>query len=257
MGTETTISYVRHSFNPWLGCEQKSPGCDNCFAKGWAKMAGRPHLWEGVRERTRPATWKKPLDWNAAATVAGERRRVLCGTLCDVFEDRDDLLTWRGELFDLIARTPNLDWMLLTKSPANWLFLPNVDGRCWPNVWLGVTIEDQERLADRMFFVETASMTGWRTWVSAEPMLEPLDFGDAIRFVDWMVIGGESVGARLCDLSGVRRLLRACNDNGVPAYVKQLGRRWARSVGAKSRDGEDPAEWPAEFRVREEPRLAA
>jgi len=255
MGTETNISYVRRSFNPWLGCEKKSPGCDNCFACAWAKRAGMPELWEGVRQRTKPATWKKPLTWNTQAADEGVRHRVLCGTLCDVF-DKAALARWRLDLWNLIHQTPNLDWLLLTKSPENWDFLlPEAMPRRFANIQIGTTIENRECLEARMPFVSRAHALGWPTWISAEPMLEPLDFGESIRDVGWMVMGGESIGARHFDLDGARDLIGHCNDNGVPAYTKQLGRAWARQAGAKNRDGADPAEWPEDLRVRQFPEV--
>ncbi|PWR34728.1 DUF5131 family protein, partial [Listeria monocytogenes] len=58
---------------------------------------------------------------NRAAEAAGERHRVFCSSLADVFEDRPEIVTWRFELLDLVRKTPHLDWLLLTKRPQNVL----------------------------------------------------------------------------------------------------------------------------------------
>ena len=115
MGTLTNIPYVRHTFNPWVGCERVSAGCEHCYAEIWAKRAGWPELWQGERRRTKAASWKKPRQWNAQAADEGVRRRVLCSSLADVFDDTVPPM-WRLDLWDLILDTPRLDWCLLTKA---------------------------------------------------------------------------------------------------------------------------------------------
>lgn len=78
-----------YTFNPWIGCTKVAPGCTNCYAE--ADMDKRRHFaqWgpHGSRVRTSEANWKKPLKWNREAAAAGERRRVFCASLADVFED--------------------------------------------------------------------------------------------------------------------------------------------------------------------------
>jgi protein gp37 len=61
------------------------------------------------------AHWREPLKWDREAAKAGERRRVFCASMADVFEDRADLNEARERLWGLIEATPNLDWLLLTK----------------------------------------------------------------------------------------------------------------------------------------------
>jgi protein gp37 len=72
---------------------------------------------DGTRSRTK--TWGDPIRWNKLAKDAGERQRVFCASLADVFEERVELRPWRADLFRLIDRTPHLDWLLLTKRPEN------------------------------------------------------------------------------------------------------------------------------------------
>jgi protein gp37 len=156
LGKDTLIQWTRHTFNPWRGCTKVSPGCTHCYAETLSKrnpaILGR---WgpAGTRVVASESKWREPLAWDKAAKLAGERHRVFCASLADVFEDWDGpmvgpngysvyilpdgrwwpsmaggrpseggLLTMghvRERLFRLIRATPNLDWQLLTKRPEN------------------------------------------------------------------------------------------------------------------------------------------
>jgi protein gp37 len=83
--------------------------------------------------------WRQPLKW--ARQAYGHRPRVFCASLADVFDNKVPK-EWRGDLWELIRKTPDLDWMLLTKRPENIRrMLPN--GWPWDHVWLGTTTEEQ------------------------------------------------------------------------------------------------------------------
>jgi protein gp37 len=146
VGENSKIEWCDHTFNPWIGCQKVSPGCDHCYAEGWAKRSGLvkwgPH---GERKRTSEANWRKPLQWAKAARDTGKRPRVFCASLADVFDNQIQP-SWRIELFAMIECTPELDWLLLTKRPEN---IERQAPIFWqglmPNVWLGTTAEDQER----------------------------------------------------------------------------------------------------------------
>lgn len=207
---ETTIQWAHFSFNPWVGCQRVSPGCTNCYAEAYDRRVGGlpkgqrkdPEVAElrwgpkAARVRTSDANWRKPLAWNEAARKAGERHRVFCSSLADVFEDRFELEPWRLQLFDLIRQTPNLDWLLLTKRPENvrrmisdaidrtvttpwdtfavggWLQAWS-DGRPPANVWLGTTVEDQKRTDERI--PELLKVPAAVRFLSCEPLLERVD----------------------------------------------------------------------------------
>ena len=157
--------------NPWTGCTKVSPGCDHCYAEGWSKRAGdKVGKWGpgAARLRTNIANWRKPIKWqaNAAAFHAehGRRQRVFCASLADVF-DNEAPAQWRLDLFKLIAATPDLDWLLLTKRIGNAKTMMDEVARAQPipgrrtdqdplswqpmdNVWIGATITSQAE-ADR------------------------------------------------------------------------------------------------------------
>src|ERR1700742_1244127 len=147
MGEITGIEWTDHTFNPWIGCQKVSPGCDNCYAeammdKRYGKVQWGPH---GERKRTSEANGRKPLQWNKAAKAAGKRPRVFCASLADVFDNQVDQ-SWRIDLFALIRECKKLDWLVLTKRPENMeKMLPSDWREGYSNVWLGTTAEDQVR----------------------------------------------------------------------------------------------------------------
>src|SRR6201984_1780832 len=107
----------------------------------YRKVQWGPH---GDRLRTSDANWKQPSRWAKAARGSGERPRIFCASLADWLDNKAPQ-EWRVDFAALIAATPELDWLLLTKRPENynklapWKETP-------PNVWLGVTGENQELL---------------------------------------------------------------------------------------------------------------
>lgn len=292
MGENSGIQWTHHTFNPWVGCQRVSPGCENCYAEAYDKrVGGAVDPFDGVkrlrwgprapRVRTSEANWRKPLKWNREAGEAGERHRVFCASLADVFEDRSELREWRTELFALIHATPNLDWLLLTKRPENidrlWpkAFI-GPGAKSWPNIWLGTTVEDQTRANERI--PELVKVPAAVRFLSMEPLLEPVDLsywleedkngfihrtGNAIQ---WAIIGGESGSkARPFSLDWARNIVRQCRDGDVAPFVKQMGSSPVEVqlrghvtteffVKFTDHHGGDPAEWPEDLRVREFPR---
>lgn len=177
MAENSKIEWTHHTFNPWIGCQKVGPGCDNCYAEEMmATRYGRVQ-WgpRAERSRTGAANWMKPLKWDREAAAAGERRRVFCASLADVFDSHSSISpAWRLSLWDLIRRTPNLDWMLLTKRPGNiaGMLPPDWNGG-WPNVWLGCTVTNQAE-ADRDISKLMAVPAAVR-FLSIEPLLGPID----------------------------------------------------------------------------------
>lgn len=158
MATITKIQWTDHTFNPVIGCSKVHTGCLHCYAEADMGIRRKRVIWgpNGTRSMTSPQYWRQPLAWDKEAKAAGERRRVFCASLADVFEDwQGPILNARGgvllrstdgfvvgteaddpakrvtmddirrNLFGLIDATPNLDWLLLTKRPEN---IP----RMWP-----------------------------------------------------------------------------------------------------------------------------
>ncbi len=172
------------TFNGWLGCQRVSPTCANCYAASWANQHGyRTDGAHGLkiwgppdttpRVRTSAERWKLPFKWNGIAEKLGVRLRVFAYSLADVGEDHPMVGPWRRDLFDVIRRTPWLEWLLLTKRPDVLL-------REWPWTWeappknvvVGVTAETQH-YADLRIPVLLKIPALWH-FASVEAMLGPV-----------------------------------------------------------------------------------
>ena len=225
MGENSQIEWTDNTFNPWIGCQKVSPGCDNCYAEAlvtrykWTEWG--PH---GDRKRTSPANWKKPLQWNRKASV-GNRAKVFCASLADVFDNQVPR-EWRIDLFDLIQETPLLDWQLLTKRPENFeKFLPPDFSRdTYPNVWLGITTENQDAYNRRWPLLY--EMDAAVRFISYEPAIGVLTVCDANMKgrPDWVICGGESgPKARAMNSSWARIIRNDCFVNDISFFFKQWG----------------------------------
>lgn len=291
MGEQTKIQWCDHTFSPWVGCEKVSPGCKNCYAAvdNPARIArGRGlELWghDAARQRKADSGWREPERWFRKAVRDGVRRRVFCASQCDVFEDRRDLDVHRERLWALIETTANegstygiltgagLDWLLLTKRPEHIMRLIPERWRAGlpPNVWVGTSVEDEAATARLDALREVPAVV---RFVSFEPLLEAVR--PNLSGIAWAIVGGESGGkARPCALEWIEDLVAQCREAGVAPFVKQLGAvvvseeravedpaeqrefglssKWAWRAGLRDSHGGDPAEWPADLRVREFP----
>lgn len=157
MAKDSSIEWTDHTFNPWWGCIKISPGCDNCYADNMARRYGHDVWGPDARRRfLSNAYWDKPLIWNNEAAAQGVRKRVFCASMADVFEVRDELGRPRQRLLNLIAATPHLDWLLLSKRPHSIKRLLPL-GYAFPeNVWLGTTVENQDYADKRIPYLRQA-----------------------------------------------------------------------------------------------------
>lgn len=233
MGKDSRIEWTHHTFNPWWGCVKVSAACDHCYAETWAKRLGEglwgPHT---PRRFFSDAHWKEPLKWDKDAVSDKVRRRVFCASMADVFENRPDLIEERLRLLDLIAQTPNLDWLLLTKR-IHLVRKQLPKGYEFPkNVWLGTTVEDQATAHKRIKHLLEFSSPSVR-FLSCEPLLSAVDLSQYLirnekgNRVDWVIAGGESgPHARPMDPAWPAAIQRQCARAKVPFHFKQWG-HWA------------------------------
>jgi protein gp37 len=194
-------------------------------------------LWGGdaARRFFSDQHWREPLKWNYEAGQRGVRARVFCASMADVFEPRSDLDPWRERLWSLIEKTPQLDWILLTKRPGHikhvypWAKQPR------DNVWLGTTAENQrwaERRIDRLLSVEARVR-----FLSCEPLLSSLDLTRWFSKgqIGWVIAGGESGGeARPTHPNWIRSLRDQCVKYSVPFHFKQWGHWSPEADGSPS-----------------------
>lgn len=242
MATETGIEWTNHTFNPWTGCAKVSPGCLNCYAEALDKRQLHEKVthWgnNAPRRLMSESYWMQPHAWNRAAEREGQRKRVFCASMADVFEDRPDLMEPRARLFHLIGNTPWLDWQLLTKRPQNIARL--IPELALPNVWLGTSAEDQTRWDERVPILMDLPATVH--FVSAEPLLGQIDMG-GLR-PEWVIVGGESgPGSRPMEKEWVKSLRDQCWGRSA-FFFKQWGGVRKKENGRKLR-GKIYSEFPS------------
>ena len=237
---QTAIGWTDFSANPlkyrdaagavkWA-CSKVSAGCTNCYSEALAKR------------------WKRGTDYNACEVAkltpfldekelramltskAISGKRVFVGDMTDVFGEwvPDELL---DRLFTTFAERPDVTWQVLTKRAERMrAFLS--DGKRqplrWPlpNVWLGVSVEDQQRLDERIpKLLRTPAVV---RFVSAEPLLSGVWFHefDHRPLIHWVIVGGES-GPRVrdCGIGPILNVVLQCNRANVPVFVKQDAHR--------------------------------
>jgi protein gp37 len=194
VGKNSGIEWTHHTYNPWRGCTKVSEGCKFCYAETLSK---RNHKvlgeWgpKGARVIASDSMWNEPVKWNREAEAAGERRRVFCASLADVFEGYDTMPEAAGpsvtgarmRLWRLIEATPALDWLLLTKRPEN------ISKRVPPdwmvcgfpaNVWIGTSVENQATADKRI--PHLLNVPAKVRFLSCEPLLEGVNLPEEIGF---------------------------------------------------------------------------
>lgn len=278
MSDRTKIEWTRGddgapgaTWNPVTGCTKVSAGCDHCYALTLAeRFRGTPgHYFEhGFDVQLRPDKLDQPLRWKRP-------RRVFVNSMSDLFHDQvpDEYI---ARVFAIMALAPQHTFQVLTKrhgrmrallsNPLFWHLVAEQgrahhigDGQGWvrvgamlggkplPNVWLGVSAEDQKWADIRIpALLETPAAV---RFISAEPLLGPIDLRRAVRTlgserghgltasyvhaggccdrfhgIDWVIVGGESGrGARPMRPDWARSVRDQCRAAGVPFLFKQWG----------------------------------
>ncbi|MFF3442117.1 DUF5131 family protein [Streptosporangium sp. NPDC002721] len=273
MSDHSAIEWTNATWNPVTGCTKVSRGCDNCyaetFAERWRGVPGH-HFERGFDVQLRPERLEQPLKWKRP-------RRIFVNSMSDLFHDQvpDSYI---AQVFATMARVPQHTFQVLTKRHgrmrsllSNMLRLIDAADAAgdektgwtlyeapWPlpNLWLGVSVEDQQRADLRIpALLKTPAAVHW---ISAEPLLGSIDLGvwldnecgecqgsgskgydewqcpncagsGRVTGLDWVVAGGESgPRARPMHPHWPRALRDQCTAAGVPFFFKQWG-EWAPS----------------------------
>lgn len=214
MGEQTVIAWTDKTWNPWRGCTKVSPGCAHCYMFTAQERYGRDP--EVV---TRTKTWGDPLKWQREAERLNTRYRVFTCSWSDFFHEAAD--EWRDEAWDIIRRTPNLTYQILTKRPERVAAcLPSDWDRRerWAHVWLGTSIENNAFIgrADKLREINAAVR-----FISAEPLLSALTDLN-LDDIHWLIVGGESgPGYRPMEVGWVRDLREKAKRSGTAFFFKQ------------------------------------
>lgn len=298
----TSIQWTDRTWNPVRGCSRVSEGCRHCYAERlaarnlpghrspttgepFAKMRADYPQWTG-RVELIPSKLDEPLRWRKPA-------RVFVNSMSDLFHEGlpEEAI---DRVFALMAFAGRHTFQVLTKRPARmneylasrcrsilyWDRAAKLDGRAltWehigripfplPNVWLGVSVEDQKAADERIpLLLQTPAAV---RFVSYEPALGPVDFrcvsfgggynvnvlmrgrpfGEAER-LDWVIVGGESgPGARPLNVAWALDVAEQCKAAGVAFFYKQGGASNRCEHDAKGGHMEC---FPAALRIREFP----
>ena len=154
---------------------------------------------------------------------------VECGWECKATAYPVTMAGLRAMLFALIEATPHLDWLLLTKRPENIAKLfPSVytDEPVFPNVWLGVTAEDQDAY-DRRWPI-LAKIPARVRFVSYEPACGPLSILDHEEKPEWLICGGMTGrGPGFVEMPSIwaEDVMEECDENRVAFFMKQMSSR--------------------------------
>jgi protein gp37 len=270
----TGIQWTDETWNPTTGCDQISPGCDNCYALTMAKRLkgmgqakyqndGDPRTsGPGFGLTVHPDTLYAPFDWTR------KPRNVFVNSVSDLGHARIPR-EFLAKVWATMYLTPQHTYQILSKRPerlraalAGPLFRNQIARAVedllgapaeweWPvlNVHLGTSVELDEycRRVDDLRKAPAAVR-----FLSLEPLLGPLP---SLRLdgIGWVIIGGESgAGARPMRLEWVRDIMARCDAAGVPVFVKQVGSVLGREIGAGAKGGDIEA-FPEDLQRREFP----
>jgi protein gp37 len=301
VGDNSAIEWTDATWNPMLGCTKVSPGCDECYAILTARIRESnptPKIaaaFAGLVRRDEAGA----LDWTGRINLLPDRldqplrwrkpRRIFVNSQSDLFHKAvpNEFI---ARVFAIMAGAQRHTFQILTKRPGRMRSLLN-HGAFWanvydiwrtefggsaandwrkplPNVWLGVSVENQQWADIRIpALLDTPAAV---RFLSCEPLLGPVCLdpwhtphdtsttpcgGPPASGLHWVIVGGESGrGARPMHPDWARSLVRQCRAAGVPVHVKQMGSVWAKAHGGPSKGG-DSSLWPNELRVRQFPEV--
>jgi protein gp37 len=210
----SSIEWTESTWNPLTGCTKVSPGCANCYAERMAlrlKAMGNPNYANGFSVTTHEDVLELPLRWRRPQTI-------FVNSMSDLFhEDVPEQFIFR--VFDTMRRADWHCFQILTKRSNKLLDLsPRLQ---WlPNIWMGVSVEDQRHT----FRIDQLRETGASVkFLSLEPLLGPISSLN-LEGIDWVIVGGESgPRSRQMKESWVTAIRNECQEAQVPFFFKQWG----------------------------------
>ncbi len=218
--TNGSVSWAKWTWNPVTGCEH---GCKFCYAR---EIANSQRMADVYPFKFAPAFHEYRLEAPKLTPCKQSddptEGRVFVCSMADLFgkwvPDK-----WITDVFNACAETPCWEYLFLTKWPKRYSLLASL-----PKAWFGASIikqADVNRVTRDMTDFDVHA--GITRWVSLEPMLEPIKFGD-LSWCDLMVIGSQTsttqpegyVPAFAPKFEWVADVVQQCREQGVPYYLK-------------------------------------
>jgi len=214
VGIDSKIEWTESTWNPVTGCTKISEGCRHCYAERMAKRlraVGQANYTKGFEVALHPHMLELPLHWKKSQII-------FVNSMSDLFHEKvptDFIL----QLFDIMNRASWHIFQILTKRSDRLLNL-SAEFNWSPNIWMGVTVENEDYTFRIDHLCKTAALT---KFLSLEPLLAPLPDLN-LKGIDWVIVGGESgPNARPMEKEWVVDILRQCNQQKTPFFFKQWG----------------------------------
>lgn len=276
----SNIEWTEETWNPILGCTKISPGCQQCYAvdqayRNWEmakalpkEKRGRLAYYEDLTQKTKWGSkeWTGILKFVPEALQIPLKRKkpqtYFVNSMSDMFHERCRN-EWIQKIFDVIRKTPQHTYQILTKRPSEMIgFIDFYGIDVLSNVWLGTSIENQKAVSERALPLFRCHNRGWKTFYSCEPLLEQVELYLNHEKVDWVIVGGESGNhARECKTNWIADIVEQCRLTKTPVFVKQMGANVFSEDGIplklKNKKGGDILEFPKHLQIREMPEYAS
>lgn len=248
MAYKSEIQWTNATVNFWTGCKKVSKGCKFCYMYRDKERYGQdPTTVLRVSDKTFYAATKWP-----------DPKLIFTCSWSDFFIQEAD--EWRADAWKVIKDTPHHTWQILTKRPERILqFLPADWGEGYPNVWIGVSVEDMPAYEERVPILKT--IPAKVKFLSVEPLIGQVTVLPTDNWIDWVIVGGESGNEngkytyRKCNMEWISVVIYACIAWNIPIFVKQFGTYLAQKNGMRDRHGGNIDEFPDWAKFREMPKV--
>lgn len=210
----TKIEWTEATWNPTSGCTKLSAGCKNCYAERMAKRLqamGVEKYKDGFKLRIHPEVLEEPYTWR-------NPRTVFVNSMSDLFHEEMPF-DFIEKVFKVMNDNPIHTFQVLTKR-ADILFKYANKLNWTKNIWMGVTVENQDNIS-RVDFLRQIDANV--KFLSIEPLIGRIENLNLDK-IDWVIVGGESgPGARHMDENWVMELKEQCVKQSTPFFFKQWG----------------------------------
>jgi len=166
---------------------------------------------DGFALRTHPEVLREPYSWRTPRTI-------FVNSMSDLFHE-DMPFDFIRQVFKVMNENPMHTFQLLTKRAE--ILLEYSDRLPWAkNIWMGVTVENQDYVSRIDFLRETGAHV---KFLSIEPLIGRIENLN-LNSIDWVIVGGESgPGARPILKNWVMDIKDQCILQDTPFFFKQWG----------------------------------